>query len=253
MTYLEQIVKYARGLSGVSFRNNIFMGNDINAIDVAYSDTENHKLSAFFVPAETISKSGEMGQLVDTKFFNIYIFVPVEEDVAATVAWETAINASQVLIANMKSHYFNKFAIKFLSSREFRVGRGYYIYVMNCSIDTLSGSEFRRTITYVKYKGETNGAATYAVTKLSSCTVDENFALNRMVNGIYRNFGCEVIIGQGVTINPTQKDWFVVDNYQGNYTKADAIASGSRVYEVNQWKKYWSDDESVIGIRLIGV
>ena len=47
-SYLGDIVQYIRGINYIPFRDRIYLGNDINAIDIAYSETENHKLSVFF-------------------------------------------------------------------------------------------------------------------------------------------------------------------------------------------------------------
>ena len=253
-SYLGDIVQYIRGVSAISFRNNIYMGNDINAIDTAYSDTQNHKLSVFFVPAETTVGSGEEGKLIQTKYFNAYIFVPVEEDVAATDGWEQAINAGNTMNSYLVNTTVGVNKLKYISGREFRVGRGYYIYVMAYSIDTLvSGSIGSQTVSYFKYTGETDGSATYTKSVLSNCSTDENYAISRMVLGTYRQYGCEVIVSGSTTINPTHKDWFVIGTYTGSYNKAAAIAAGKRVYEVNQWKIFYGDANGTrIGTRIVG-
>lgn len=253
MSYLSNIVQYARNVGSITFHNNIYMGNDINAIDTAYSDTENHKLSAFFVPAETAITNDESGVFVDTNYFNIYIFVPIEDDVSATDGWEEAKTAAEMIRSGLRTKYFSGSNIKYISEREFRVGRGYYIYLLSCSIDMpKSNPTCFQTITYFKYTGETNGSATYDTTVISNCSIDENYAISRMVNGTYRAYGCSVVIGLSLEINPTHKDWFVIGNYIGEHNKPAAIANSNRVYEVNEWKIYSKDNGERMGIRIVG-
>lgn len=259
MSYLGDIVAYIRTTSSISFKDNVYLGNDINAIDTAYSESDNHKLSAFFVPADVQNTYGEYADLIQTHYFNAYIFVPVGDDIGATDGWELAIGAAQDLNLWVQATTVGVNKVKCLSEREFRVGRGYYIYVVSYSVDTRMTSGFAggQAITYYKYTGEIDGTATYSSKILTHCKVDENFALSRTVNGIYRSFGCQVLLGPLLSsqrIDPTYKDWFIVYATYDNLSKAEAIARGYRVYEVNEWKKYYGEiDDAYLGMKIIGV
>ena len=258
-SYLGNIVQYIRGVNALSFKNSIYMGNDINAIDTAYSETENHKLSVFFVPGDTTTSS-DAGTLLETNYFKAYIFVPVEEDVAATDGWEEAINAGNTMTRYLTGTTAGVNKLRYLGGREFRVGRGYYIYVLSYSIDTVPGGGFSggRQITYFVYAGETDGTATYTRKWIDNCAVDENYSLSRVVAGTYRSFGCEVLVGPqvgfGLNLTPTYKDWFVIGSAPNNInSKADAVAAGLKVYEVNQWKEFFGEINNVwLGMRIVG-
>lgn len=258
MSYLSDIVQYIRNTSDIRFKDRVYMGNDINAIDTAYSDSENHKLSAFFVPADAQSTYSEFAYLIETYYFNAFIFVPIGDDVGATDGWETAISAARELSNWVQNTTFGVNKVRCLSEREFRVGRGYYIYMVSFSIDTLASSGYTgsRGVAYFSYDGETNGNARYTRRLLTDCKVDENFALSRTVNGIYRSFGCEVLLRQSLElprITPTYKDWFVLGPTFEVQTKAEAIAKKCRVYEVNEWKEYYGEIHNVyLGMRIIG-
>lgn len=259
-SYLGDIVQYIRGINYIPFRDRIYLGNDINAIDIAYSETENHKLSVFFVPSDTTTSTGEAGRLLETNYFKAYVFVPVEDDVAATDGWETAIDAGGKMNQYLSNTTVGVNNLKYLGGREFRVGRGYYIYVFSYSIDTVPGGGFSggQTITYFVYNGETDGTATYTKRTINNCDVDENYALLRVVNGVYRSYGCNVLVGpqvmHGLNLSPTHKDWFVVGGGISEVSsKSEALARGLRVYEVNQWKAFFGETNNAwLGMRIVG-
>lgn len=260
MSYLGDIVKSVRQ-SGLSFRNDVYMGDDINAIDVAYSETQNHKLSVFFVPSDTKVGDGEFGRLVETRYFNAYLFVPVENDIAATDGWELATDSAASLTSTVVS-LTPAGAIERIkpeSSREFRVGRGYYIYMVAYAVQYVNAYPVDgKTVHYYKYTGETSGTATYTHTAINYCVTDENFALSRNVKGIYRNYGCEALLpantGISSAINCSQKDWFIVGGTPGLSitSKSAALAAGFRVYEVNQWKSFADVGGTFVGMRIVG-
>ena len=256
MTYLEQIVRYVRS-SSLSFHNEVYMGNDINAIDTAYSETQNHKVSVFFVPSDTVTGSGDFGRLIEKRHFNAYIFVPVEEDVASTEGWETATDVVDSLTGYIMGMTPSGAVsrIRPENSREFRAGRGYYIYLVVYSLEFVNSNiTDTKTVNYFRYTGETNGVATYTKQTLNYCTTDENFSLFRTVNGIYRSYGCEVLAKISSNLNCTQKDWFIVGDNPGSSitSKSAALAAGFRVYEVNQWKLFYDISNYVVGIRFVG-
>lgn len=262
-SYLGNIVTFLRSVTSISFHDRIYMGNDINAIDTAYSETENHKASMFFVPGETLPSSGEMAYFLETNYFKAYLFLPVEDDVSATDAWEVAKNASSQVTVYI-SNWTDASKVKFLGGREFRVGRGYYIYVTSYCVDSTFNSYNPGVtpITYYKFEGETDGTATYTKYVFSNCVIDETGALSRNVVGIYNSSSCEVVIssfsnGSITGFTPTNKDFFVVGQIYDNSitSKADAVAAGHKVYEVNLWKDYYIErtfGRTPIGRRIVG-
>lgn len=260
-SYLGDIVQYVRNLSYLDFHDSVYMGNDINAIDTAYSDVENHKFTIFFVPEDTATTTSGTGLPLETKYFKAYMFIPVEDDVSATDGWELAQNIGGRLTAQLRTYNGLTNKIKYLGGRDFRVGRGYYIYVLSYSVDILidNVSPGGDMITYFNHTGEIDGSATYTKRMYANTATNEKFALSRMVNGIYRAFGCEVIVGTNGNqlLDPTDKDWFVMGWLQDNTitTKQQAMDAGWRVYEVNQWEVYYGETSSTtkIGIRLVGV
>lgn len=257
-SYLGDIVQYIRNNGDASFKDRVFMGNDINAIDVAYSETENHRLSVFFVPGDTAPGNGDAGKFYETMFFKAYIFVPVEDDVAATDGWEVAINCGKMLTENLNNVHTALNRVEFLGGREFRVGRGYYIYVQSYSVDIRTyASPGKDIITYYRFMGEVDGVASYSKSIFFDCLANREYSLSRNTIGVYNSFGCELFIPWGNEMyEPTHKDFFIVQLVNGDFvtSKAVAVAAGYRVYEVNGWQDYYSNNSNreFIGRRIVG-
>lgn len=221
--------------------NRVFVGNDINLIDTAYSETEDKKVSMFFVPGDTSVIEPAPGLQYNVRRFYVYLFIPCENDLDGIPAWELATETLCHSIENYVSVYAPN--CSYVGSRTYRQGRGYYIYVYEFEslLNSSVGGSLKEYINLFRYTGESNGEAQYYLHRNMYGVVDDSRATNTSVNGKDNNFMIKIYVDYNVTAynNMNQKSFVIVGGYNDNppyASKKDAKESGEKVYEVVSWR-----------------
>lgn len=218
----------------------VFVGNDINLIDTAYSETEDKKVSMFFVPGDVTVEEPVKGVLYNVRRFYVYLFIPCQNDLDGIPAWELATETLGSNIENYVSAHAPSSA--YIGSRVYRQGRGYYIYVYEFTSSTpnsaAGGAKIRWSL--FRYTGESNGEAQYYLHRNLYSVIDDSRATNTSVNGKDNNFMVKIYTDYNLTIyeGMNQKSFVIVGAYNDNppfASKKEAKDAGKIVYEVVSW------------------
>ena len=124
--------------------------------------------------------------------FGVYLFVPNGNNQEGTPAEEQCEEAEQTITALLKG-YIPAGAVEevqFSSAREYRYGRGYYIYEIQYQFAIFDESEFTGNYTLSFYHANIeNQDMTYGYEKtlLTECFVDREHGINRSPDGLAHN------------------------------------------------------------------
>lgn len=241
-SWLSDIANYVKGAESVTryCGDRVFVGNDINLIDTAYSDTGDYKASIFFVPGD-VTVGDSVGAIqYNVRRFYAYVFVPTENDLDCIPAWEFV---TGTLGSDIESFVcVSGHNCKFVSSRVYRQGRGYYIYVYEFSSLSKSNNDLmvEGYMSLFRYTGEIDGEAQYVFHRNILCVFDKSRGTNISVGGIDNNFVYTFYIeyDNELFFGMNQKSFVITGtfNRQPFASKAEAKDAGFDVYEVVSWK-----------------
>lgn len=266
MNYLSEITGYIRSNIGTEWANRVYRSANINVVDDAYSANNSEYLfTAFLLPLDVSTGTTDDGLSAKIYRFGVYLFVPNSDNQEGTPA-EDACETAEKQLTNLLSGYSPTGGIEniqFSSAREYRYGRGYYIYEIQYQFPILDESEYTGDTDLVFYHatGE-NSDMTYIYKNilLESCYVDKLHGVSRSADGLSTN--------NSITIRYAGSNLseFATDLFNSNYGGHDyvvlnsivisgkqaAIDAGNEVFEINTIQRFFDKDKNVIAIELTG-
>lgn len=266
MNYLTEITGFLRTNLNTSWANRVYRSANINVVDDAYSANNSEYLfSAFLLPLDVTTGTSDDGLSAKIHRFGVYLFVPNSDNQEGTPAEEACETAEQQITALLQGYSPTGGIenIQFSSAREYRYGRGYYIYEIQYQFAAFDDSAYTGTYDIRFYHATTENAdMTYNYTNvlLQDCYIDRNHGVNRGVDGLSTNNTITIrYCGSNLSTFATDlfnstlggHDYVVLSETVVNGKQA-AIDAGYEVFEINTIQRYFDKDHNIIAVALMG-
>lgn len=266
MNYLSEITGYLRSNLGTEWANRVYRSTNINVVDDAYSANNTEYLfTAFLLPLDVSTGVTDEGLSAKIHRFGVYLFVPNSDNQEGTPA-EDACETAERQITQLLSEYIPTGCIEniqFASAREYRYGRGYYIYEIQYQFSVFDKSEYVGNNNIRFYHAHTENldmTYTYTSVLLESCFVDRMHGVSRSADGLSTN-NTITIKYSGSNIDTFATDLFntvlgghdyVVLNSNVINGKQAAIDAGYEVFEINTIQRFFDKENHIIAVELTG-
>ena len=258
MSYISDITTYLRGAITGEWATSIYRVNNINVADDAYSDNTQHRLTAYVVPLDTALSATESGAPSVLNRFAVYLFVPRANDQEASDSWDICNDAKDALIDALSSYSPTNALdqVSFAGAREYRWGRGYYIYEIMFQFNGLNTSAFSGITDIVIYWPISQAADmsyVYETQFITDCFVDRSHGVSRDMRGLRTNNEFTArFLGDAPSLLRGH-DFVVIGKNDVIYKdKQSAIDAGREVFQLNGITRYYDQDQNVLGVELIG-
>lgn len=269
MNYLAEITKYLRENLNTTWANRVYRSANINVVDDAYSaNSVEYLFTAFLLPLDVTTGTTDEGLSAKIYRFGVYLFVPNGNNQEGTPAEEQCEEAEQQITALLESYIPTDGVeeVQFSSAREYRYGRGYYIYEIQYQYAAFDKAGFEGNTTITLYHAVSeNNDLTYgyaARIPLEKCYVDRQHGINRNPDGLAHNdiitiryCGNNLGFFSGDSWRTDElagHDFVVVGDYYGLAKKQEIITAGYEVFEINTVKRYFDKEHNVIAVEITG-
>lgn len=257
--YIVEITKHLRDNLGTDWASRVYRSANINVVDDAYSaNNVEYLFSAYVLPIDTTTGTTTDGVSTIIKRFGIYLFVPNSDSQDGSDAFDVC-NDAQDKITSLLSKFIPSDGleeIEFSSGREYRYGRGYYIYELQYQYAVLAESAFSGNVNLVIYhaKGETtDGNYEYDTQYIKGCYASRQLGVNRDNTGLRTGNSLTARFEGDATLLLGGHDFCVIGDDSVIYTdKQSAIDAGREVYEINTVRRYYDSMGAVIGCEITG-
>ena len=266
MNYLTEITGYLRENLGTEWANRVYRSANINVVDDAYSANNSEYLfSAFLLPLDITTGTTDDGLSAKIHRFGVYLFVPNSDNQDGVPA-EEACETAEKQITGLLSEYSPSGGvenIQFSSAREYRYGRGYYIYEIQYQFAAFDSSAYQGNKTLRFYHAvmeNSDMSYTYTNILMSNCYVDRTHGVTRGVDGLSTNNTITIrysgsslyAFATNIFNNSLGGHDYVVLHDDVINGKQNAIDAGYEVFEINTIQRYFDKDGNIIAVELVG-
>lgn len=267
MNYLAEITKYLRENLNTTWANRVYRSANINVVDDAYSaNSVEYLFTAFLLPLDVTTGTTDEGLSAKIYRFGVYLFVPNGDNQEGTPAEEQCEEAEQQITALLKTFIPTDGVeeVQFSSAREYRYGRGYYIYEIQYQYAIFNTDDFTGNYTLSFYHANVENqdmSYGYEKTLLTECYVDRQHGINRSPDGLAHNNVitiryCGEHVGlfsnADLRINNVAGHDFVVLGDVNTTNKQTAINAGYEVFEINTIRPYFDKEHNCIAVEITG-
>lgn len=267
MNYLTEITGYLRENLNTDWASRVYRSANINVVDDAYSvNSVEYLFSAFLLPLDITTGVTDDGLSAKIHRFGVYLFVPNADNQEGTPAEEQCADAEKNITALLQSYIPTGGVeeVQFLSAREYRYGRGYYIYEIQYQYATFDDSDFTGNYTVSFYHATTQNidmTYNYERTVLKECYVDRQHGVSRSQDGLatnniitirYCGENVSVFDNSNLRIGTLAGHDFVILGDVIVAGKQEAINGGYEVFEINTIRPYFDKEHNCIAVELTG-
>ena len=267
MNYLAEITGYLRENLNTDWASRVYRSANINVVDDAYSaNSVEYLFTAFLLPLDITTGTTDDGLAAKIHRFGVYLFVPNGNNQEGTPAEEQCEEAEQQITALLKSFIPSGAVeeVQFSSAREYRYGRGYYIYEIQYQFAVFDESEFTGNYTLSFYHANNQNidmSYSYEKTTLTECYVERQRGVTRTQDGLaYNDIITIRYCGENVgyfdnadlRINNIAGHDFIIIGDVNVTNKHEAISAGYEVFEINTIRPYFDKEHNCIAVELTG-